>query len=210
MTINFLQTNQSAYDQVAGQYARRNGEMTPDLLSFASDFARLFSSSDRPLTPDVRILDIGCGAGRDLAWMQEHFPNCFGADLTMGMLTEARQVTHASLCQADMLQMPFFTACFGAVWCAAALLHIPHAEASIAVSEFARVLLPGGLLHISVQKGVGEGMERSSYDPPVMRFYSRYDTNEMDEMLVNAGFAIVESGDMQGHRHWLWYNARKL
>lgn len=204
MAEDFLTTNRSAYDQVAAQYAAKNAQIFPEMLS-AADW--LLAQ-----VPDgARLLDLGCGPGRDLAWFAQQRPSIrrFGADLSTGMLAEARQRSHAALCQADMRRLGFASASFAGLWCVAAMLHLPRAEAPRAVAEMARVLVPGGVLHLCVQKGSGEGLEKSLYDPPVERFFASHQPEELSEMLVTAGFTILNTGDYTVVRHWLWFQARK-
>lgn len=202
MSDDITQINRSAYDQVAGQYARTHAEMTADMERFAARFlARLPAGA--------RMLDLGCGAGRDLAWFQERREQVYGADFSSGMLRQARQVTQALLVQADMRRLCYASGSFGGLRCIAALLHLPKADAPAAVAEMARVLVPGGFLHITMQKGQGEGLETSHYDPPVDRFYSSYDMESFCALLENAGFVILDRGEIPARRHFLWADAQK-
>jgi SAM-dependent methyltransferase len=60
-----------------------------------------------PVTPEWRILDVGCGAGRHLAWFRRHgFPHCFGLDLSLPLLRDARAAGQA-VARADMRRVPF-------------------------------------------------------------------------------------------------------
>jgi SAM-dependent methyltransferase len=60
-----------------------------------------------PVTPEWRILDVGCGAGRHLAWFRAHgFPHCFGLDLSLPLLRDARASGQA-VARADMRRVPF-------------------------------------------------------------------------------------------------------
>jgi SAM-dependent methyltransferase len=60
-----------------------------------------------PVTPEWRILDVGCGAGRHLAWFRAHgFPHCFGLDLSLPLLRDARAAGQA-VARADMRRVPF-------------------------------------------------------------------------------------------------------
>lgn len=200
------QLNRSTYDRIAPQFAQVYASMTPDLIDAAQ---RLCSRlGPRP----ARLLDLGCGAGRDLAWFYAQAQTqqglaCFGADLSTGMLSEARQVTGAPLCQADMRFLGFAPRSFAGIWCVAALLHLPKAEAPRALAEMARVLVPGGGLYISVQKGSGEGNEPTPYDASLDRFYARYELDEISTLLAQAGFSILAQGENFRGRHWLWFDA---
>jgi SAM-dependent methyltransferase len=60
-----------------------------------------------PVTPEWRILDVGCGAGRHLAWFRRHgFPHCLGLDLSLSLLRDARAAGQA-VARADMRRVPF-------------------------------------------------------------------------------------------------------
>ena len=87
------------------------------------------------------------------------------------MLSQARQVTRVPLCQMDMRFLGFASNKFQAVWCCAALLHLPKAEAPGALAEIARVLFSGGFFSLSVQKGSGEVLERNPYFGDDERFF---------------------------------------
>lgn len=198
--------NRYAYDQVAAQFARANADLSPEMQASARQMLGR-------LAPGDRLLDVGCGAGRDLAWMEAQAgprgPIFIGADLSRGMLAEAHANCSAGLSLADMRWLGFAAGSFRAVWCMAALLHLPRAAAPLALAEMARVLAPGGYLYLSVQKGSGEGWEVSPYQPPVERFFTRYALEEMAALLAAARIAILSSGETIGHRHWLWFDCQK-
>src|SRR5512133_3373682 len=211
MSQNPYQLNRSTYDRITPQFAQIYGSMTPDLLDAVQ---RLLATVMRlpAQSGPARILDLGCGAGRDLAWFYAQAQtqdglSCFGADLSSGMLTEARQVTGAALCQADMRFLGFAPRSVAGIWCVAALLHLPKAEAPRALAEMARVLVPGGGLYISVQKGSGEGNEPTHYDASLDRFYAKYELDEISTLLAQAGFRILAQCENFRGRHWLWFDA---
>jgi SAM-dependent methyltransferase len=60
-----------------------------------------------PVTPEWRIADVGCGAGRHLAWFRGHgFPHCLGLDLSLSLLRDAR-ASGQPVARADMRHIPF-------------------------------------------------------------------------------------------------------
>jgi ubiquinone/menaquinone biosynthesis C-methylase UbiE len=206
---SFIDQNRDAYDKIAPRFAEINAAMPGELKEQAGRLiARL------PAAP-ARILDLDCGAGRDIAWFEALEQQMFGADLSRGMLNQARLVTRAPLIQMDMRFLGFVPSIFQAVWCCAALLHLPKNQAPAALLEISRVLVPGGFLSLSVQKGAGEGLERCMYDRPIEyggeieRFFARYEQSEMAALLEEAGFTILQQGENTGSRLWLWYDACK-
>ena len=194
--------NQAAYDQIAPLFAEKNGAMSEALAAQAARFR-----AHLPAAP-ARMLDLGCGTGRDLAWFEAHGCRGFGSDLSRGMLDLARQAARAPLCQMDMRFLGFAPASFQAVWCCAALLHLPKREAPLALAEIARVLVPGGFLSLSVQKGDSEGIERAPYTGTVERFFARYQIEEMAALIQAAGYTILQQGENESGRLWLWFDAR--
>jgi SAM-dependent methyltransferase len=68
-----------------------------------------------PVTPEWRILDVGCGAGRHLAWFRAHgIPHCLGLDLSLPLLRDARAAGQP-VARADMRHVPFRSAGFDLV-----------------------------------------------------------------------------------------------
>jgi hypothetical protein len=94
------------------------------------------------------------------------------------------------------------------VWCQAALLHLPKELAPAALREAWRALLPGGLLHVSVQQGDSEGFETRPYEP-AERYYAHYQPEEFKTLVQSAGFVQVAEGQAEARRHWLWILAQK-
>ncbi|MGD9250165.1 MAG: class I SAM-dependent methyltransferase [Desulfobacterales bacterium] len=101
-----------------------------------------------------RMLEIGCGTGHALDWIQRHFrPRRLTAvDLDMRMLAAAagrRQIPRhdpAALASADAARLPFGNDVFDAVVGFGFLHHVPRWQKALA--EVARVLRPGGTYFI--------------------------------------------------------------
>ncbi len=191
-----VQVNRQTYDQIAGQFALRNSEMNASLIQKARRFIAT-------IRPGERILDLGCGPGRDLGWFIHNGINAIGADLSHGMLMEARKVTGARLCQMEMRRLAFASQIFAGVWCNAALLHLPRNEVPKALANIHRVLAPGGHFFMSLQKGSGEGLE-TAQDGTHTRFFARYEAQEIGRFLEQAGFHVLRQEEYEFRCTWLW------
>ena len=195
-----------AYDRIAGDYAVINATMPATLIEFGLRFLSLTGT-------DAHIIDIGCGVGRDMAWLEEHGATVIGIDLSPGMLAQARSRVQGDLMQMDMRHLAFPAAHFQGAWCMAALLHLPKGEARGVLDETHRVLVPGGALHLSVQEGQGEAWEPVSYrtNHSVERFFARYTWDEANTLLNETHFRIIKSQRNDGgNRHWLQFLATAI
>lgn len=194
---------QQAYDRIAPEYTVQYGEVAPVVADWGIRFLSL-------LERQVRILDVGCGPGQYMAWLEARGMTVVGIDLSAGMLAQARTKAQGALAQMDMRRLAFPDGSFQGVWCMASLLHLPKAEAPIALREMWRVLAPGGALLLSVQEGEGEGWEDNRYFGSVHRFFARYSQGELEGMLSNAGFAVLDRVRNESPlRMWLQFLATK-
>ncbi|MGS2614250.1 class I SAM-dependent DNA methyltransferase [Micromonospora sp. LZ34] len=171
--------HRAVYDQIAAEFEARNREVPATYRALVDDFrARV----------DGPVLDLGCGPGRDLAFLAERGLTGIGLDLSAGMLARARARVGAPLVQGDLLRLPFRPATLGGVWCSAALLHLPRADAPAALAGVRRLLRPGGPLLLSLKEGDGERWERR-HGEAVERFFARYRQPAVGALLTGAGLA---------------------
>ena len=104
------------------------------------------------LAPDARILDYGCGYGRNLQALHDQgWRNALGVDFSAAMIASGRALhPHLDLRLVDALPLAEPDAGFDAVLLFAVLTCIPRGEDQIAlVAELRRLLKPGGLLYVS-------------------------------------------------------------
>jgi ubiquinone/menaquinone biosynthesis C-methylase UbiE len=188
---------QTTYDKIAPAFAKTNAEMPENLLQEAQKFIET-------LPQNGLCLDLGCGAGRDTAWFEQQGLNILGADLSIGMLNEARKITSRPLAQMDMLHLGFADKSFAGIWCNAALLHLPKTNVPQALQEMRRVLWDNGVLDLAVLLGSGEGFEDNPYAAGQgERFFSHYQQDELEQMLIASSFTIREVEQVTSKRAWL-------
>jgi ubiquinone/menaquinone biosynthesis C-methylase UbiE len=98
----------------------------------------------RRLRAGERVLDAGCGTGYLAAGLRRARPDVvvLGADLSQGMLANARTAGAWPLVQADAARLPVADASVDLVVARGVLHHLPDVTA--ALGEWRRVLRPGG------------------------------------------------------------------
>jgi mutator protein MutT len=185
------------YDAIAGAFAERHFD-----TRLAGPMARF---GDR-LARGARVLDVGCGPGRDAAWLSELGFEALGVDLSYGMLHAGlERGVSVPLIQADMQRLPFRHGSFRGLWVCAALLHIPKAQAGSVLRELSRVVHPGHI-YLSVKRGEGEAWVEGE-DGGRRRFVYYY-PDELQLLVERSGFEVLhcwESGDAEG-RDLPWIN----
>lgn len=90
------------------------------------------------------VLDVGCGTGESLAWLERHGFVGMGVDRDERTLAIAASRVVSALFHGDGARLPLANACVDAVLSECSLSLMPDRQA--ALSEWARVLKPGGRL----------------------------------------------------------------
>jgi len=105
--------------------------------------------AENHLAPRTRVLVLGCGGGRNVAFLAARGHDVVAVDFAFGALvTTASTVAHANaaalLVAGDVTALPFATASFDGCLCMHVLDHLPLAAAGTAVLEIRRILRPTG------------------------------------------------------------------
>jgi SAM-dependent methyltransferase len=194
-----VQTTMATYARIAQQFAGVHAKGSPQI---EADLDFLAAGLPRGL-----VADVGCGPGRDTAKLRTRGLRVVGLDLSDAML---RAGGLPGVALADMRALPLRDGSLDGIWCQAALLHIPHGYAQRVLSEFARTVCPGGLLHISVGEGDGEGYEvAENYGSAERRWFAYYREDGLTERLGAAGFEVFDVARWEHHRPWLRVRARR-
>lgn len=127
-----------------------------DSRAFAGKEFELF---DEYLQPGQNILDLGCGNGRLLQYLEKtasnwHQPVFYytGVDSSKNLLTEAhRKHPHHTFKTGDMTKIPAKDKTVDVLFCIRAFHHLPTKKLRLkAISEIKRVLKPEGVLIMTV------------------------------------------------------------
>lgn len=106
--------------------------------------------------PPLRILDFGCGPGRDIQAFIERGHRPTGLDGSASFVRMAHEHTGAPVLQQDFLQLDLPDASFDGVFANASLFHVPTSELARVLRELRGCLRPGGVLFASNPRGSNE------------------------------------------------------
>jgi len=182
------------YENNANFYASQSASI--DLTSLYERFL--------PLVPKGgRILDVGCGGGRDLRAFSSRGFECVGLDPSSQL---ARIAHNHSGCEVIIgrVEELDISKSFDAVWACASLLHIPTRLLPVALRRIRKALKSSGIFFISLQEGEGEIVAADG------RFFSRYSAAELQALVTASGFAIlsewITDDALQSRKGISWIN----
>lgn len=173
------------------------------------DMQEVYQKFLRYLPKEARILDAGCGVGRDSRFFLNQGHKVLALDASLEMVRLASQVAGQEVLHMRFEEMPFQHA-FDAVWANASLLHVPYASLKEIVRIFHKALVPSGIFYASFKYG-------SSMRQAGERFFS--DMNEAMLVPYLEGFFelldVWQSADQRSEtlspeRSWLHFVARRF
>ena len=150
----------------------------------------------------LRILDLGCGPGRDLQAFTARGHTAVGLDGNEAFVAMARAASGCEVLQQDLLQLALPAATFDGVFANAVLFHVPSAALPQLLGDLHAALKPGGALFCSNPRGHNE--EGWNGD----RYGVWYDWPTWRRLLAAAGFVELEhyyrpSGLPRARQPWL-------
>jgi SAM-dependent methyltransferase len=107
-------------------------------------------------TGGLRVLDVGCGTGATLDWLQRFAGRrpVVGIDVAPAAVHLARR-SGGRLALASADSLPFRDARFDLIYCADVVQHLSDEQRARALAEFRRVLRPGGAVVIRANRASG-------------------------------------------------------
>lgn len=155
------------------------------------------------IAPGMRVLDAGCGNGRNLAYLLGAGFNVMAVDESEDAITQVRalarrlapEIPQSSFRVESVEAMTLSDHCAEAIICNA-VLHFARDEAHFRemVQETWRILVPGGIFFARLASTIG--MDMSAFEPLPNRRFIQPDGDE--RFLVDAPFLLATTANLGG------------
>jgi len=132
-----------------------------------------------------RILDFGCGPGRDLKVFRDLGHEAIGLEGSEHFVEMARSFSGCEVWHQDFLQLDLPADYFDGIFANASLFHVPSQELPRVLRELWAALKPDGVLFSSNPRG--ENQEGWSGE----RYGCYHDWESWRELVVGAGFKEI-------------------
>jgi SAM-dependent methyltransferase len=155
----------AAYDTGAADFARDWHDQPPpaDLHALVRRFFR----------PGGRTADIGCGSGREVAFLAANGFDAIGYDASEALLDEARRRYPGLPFERALLPglAGWAGSSFDNVLCETVIMHLPREQIAPAVKRLVALLKPDGILYLSWRVTDGTDLR-----DPAGRLYTAFDS----------------------------------
>jgi SAM-dependent methyltransferase len=175
----------NTYNSIAKDYAAKDtGLIKPELKFFIENLK------------GTKVLDAGCGFGRDLEFLIKSGLESYGFDGSKELLKLANVRSPKSKLElADLREkLPYSNFFFDGIWARNVLHHLKSAEVENALAELKRILKPNGIIYIEWKEGKEEGFVKEEVSFGKARYYNLLSKKEVEQLIKKSGLIIMKSG----------------
>ena len=180
------------YDANASDYC----ESTKDI-----DMSALYHEFQKAIPNAGKILDLGCGSGRDSKYFLNNGFDVISIDASPKMCDIARSNTNNPVLNMNLEDIEYHDE-FDGIWACASLLHVPKKQMMDVMQKIRGSLKQQGVLYASWKLGNGEEIIDG-------RFFSYYSGSEMTQFLHNCRGMVLDKiwiTEDLCDRHKMWIN----
>ena len=149
-----------------------------------------------------RILDAGCGSGRDSKAFIQHGFSVVAFDASGEMCKAASELIGQEVWQMKFQEIAFDEE-FDGIWACASLLHVSYEELPEVMNKLRKALKPKGVIYVSFKYGDSKMVKGE-------RTFSNFTEATVAKLLNETGFAVIEcgiTGDVrEGREDEKWVN----
>ncbi|MBU2639865.1 MAG: class I SAM-dependent methyltransferase, partial [Nanoarchaeota archaeon] len=153
-----------------------------------------------------KILDLGCGSGRDVQYFIDYSLDAMGIDASEKLIEEGkRRVPTGKFEVMDITKLNFEDGIFDGVWAQDSISYVSKDELGGVLKKVNSILKSNGMFFVSVRKGSGEKTVKHEKVGEEEIFTTFFTKEELEEYLKKNGFEIMNSYIQEGE-DYKWVN----
>jgi len=173
------------YDRNADEYFAHTSGVT---------FDEIYRRFLKYIPQGGRIMDLGCGSGRDVKWFCDHGYEAYGLDASEELAKRATN-TFGITVSTGLVEDWIADEPFDGIWCCATLMHLDDRALEQFFKNLKCNLKAGGVVFLSVKSGITTGLDEQG------RYFRDFTEGDVYEI-------IVRHKDLQVRE--IWYTHDKL
>jgi len=150
-----------------------------------ANMSNQYEMLEKHLNSNARILDLGCGSGRDSHYFINKGFKTTALDGSKELCKLAEETTGQQVICKDFLDIDFNNE-FDAIWACASLLHLDKDELELVLNKLEKALVKGGYLYASFKYGEYEGQING-------RYYLYQTEQSLSSIINKTNFTIIET-----------------
>ena len=184
----------NVYNQEAESIAKLHCTLIPE---------RIYELISNYFTPNAISADIGCGTGRDTAWLNKKGYSIIGIDASKGMLEQAQKnfpdLHFVQDALPELKKLNQHT--FNNILCSAVLMHLTHTDVSLACHRLVSLLQPNGFLILSFRDTHKENQRENG------KLYEEIDVKNLITLFNSLNCSVeLHELEIEAGRHLTWHN----
>lgn len=171
--------------------------------TFSVDQSALCDRFLQYVKPGGRIVDCGCGSGRDLKYFKEHGLDCSGFDgsLELSRIASLNSGVDVACCTFENW-IP--DGRYDALWANASLLHLIEEDLISFMHKAEEALVSGGVICFTMKTGIEDGLDEKE------RYSRNFSEERLGQLLTEVpAFELIDkwiSQDLMGRVGLKWMN----
>ncbi|MCP4350053.1 MAG: methyltransferase domain-containing protein [Desulfobacterales bacterium] len=167
------------------EYYRQNYEQYHE-RTFGIDMSSVLLPFTEKLAHGSRILDVGCGSGRDLLWLKKQGFHVTGFERCSGLAKLAGKNAKCKVIEGDFEVYDFSRFSVHGIVLTGSLVHVPHDRFENVFKRISSALLKGrGHLFVSLKQGTGKTDSHG-------RVFYLWEDEDLRKIFDKAGFNVLD------------------
>ena len=159
------------------------------------------------LKPGATVLDVGCGSGRDLLWLQNRGFEVTGFERSLPLARLAKESTGSKIIVADFEAYDFSRLSMDAILMVGALVHLPRTRVPAVLNSITEALKADGKMLLTLKRGAGRSTD------PHGRVFNLWQDEALRKLFERLELAVADffqqSSKTGSGEVWLGYVLEK-